>query len=226
MCLPSRSAGTQPPVIGHATLVTRKRSSPWPRRPNSDSLKGWNNGCKVYKPITPGLRGMTGYTFEEITKINARTLADRYSQETCWSQLLRPDHRPPPGRRQPPVYPHGRFQTRTSRHSRPKLRRSNMIPTAPPAWRCWFMPMARNAISWLRLGLKVGDTHHVRSAGRNSPWQQPADRQHPGWYDDPQHRAAKRARAVSWFAQPVLQPNCWPKKAIMPRSACLLVKYA
>ena len=23
---------------------------------------------KVYKPVTPGLRGMTGYTFEEITK--------------------------------------------------------------------------------------------------------------------------------------------------------------
>ena len=23
---------------------------------------------KVYKPTTPGLRGMTGYTFEEITK--------------------------------------------------------------------------------------------------------------------------------------------------------------
>ncbi|HNY95027.1 MAG TPA: 50S ribosomal protein L2, partial [Flexilinea sp.] len=23
---------------------------------------------KIYKPITPGLRGMTGYTFEEITK--------------------------------------------------------------------------------------------------------------------------------------------------------------
>ena len=23
---------------------------------------------KVYKPMTPGLRGMTGYTFEEITK--------------------------------------------------------------------------------------------------------------------------------------------------------------
>ncbi|KPL84081.1 MAG: 50S ribosomal protein L2 [Thermanaerothrix sp.] len=25
-------------------------------------------GIKVYKPVTPGLRGMTGYTFEEITK--------------------------------------------------------------------------------------------------------------------------------------------------------------
>jgi large subunit ribosomal protein L2 len=25
-------------------------------------------GVKIYKPITPGLRGMTGYTFEEITK--------------------------------------------------------------------------------------------------------------------------------------------------------------
>ena len=25
---------------------------------------------KVYKPITPGLRGMTGYGFEEITKSN------------------------------------------------------------------------------------------------------------------------------------------------------------
>ena len=23
---------------------------------------------KVYKPVTPGLRGMTGYTFDEITK--------------------------------------------------------------------------------------------------------------------------------------------------------------
>src|SRR5512141_3003583 len=23
---------------------------------------------KIYKPVTPGLRGMTGYTFEEITK--------------------------------------------------------------------------------------------------------------------------------------------------------------
>ena len=25
-------------------------------------------GVKIYKPITPGLRGMTGHTFEEITK--------------------------------------------------------------------------------------------------------------------------------------------------------------
>jgi large subunit ribosomal protein L2 len=25
-------------------------------------------GIKIYKPVTPGLRGMTGYTFEEITK--------------------------------------------------------------------------------------------------------------------------------------------------------------
>ena len=27
---------------------------------------------KVYKPITPGLRDMTGYTFEEITKSRPR----------------------------------------------------------------------------------------------------------------------------------------------------------
>ena len=26
---------------------------------------------KVYKPVTPSLRGMTGYTFEEITKNKA-----------------------------------------------------------------------------------------------------------------------------------------------------------
>ena len=30
-------------------------------------------GVKIYKPITPGLRGMTGHTFEEITKVHPRT---------------------------------------------------------------------------------------------------------------------------------------------------------
>ena len=37
---------------------------------------------KKYKPVTPGTRGMTGYTFEEITKTKPeRSLACATSQE-------------------------------------------------------------------------------------------------------------------------------------------------
>ena len=42
---------------------------------------------KVYKPVTPSLRGMTGYTFEEITKGNkARARTDDHAQALCRSR--------------------------------------------------------------------------------------------------------------------------------------------
>ena len=35
---------------------------------------------KIYKPTTPSRRDMTGYTFDEITKVQTGTFADRNSQ--------------------------------------------------------------------------------------------------------------------------------------------------
>ena len=67
---------------------------------------------KVYKPITPGLRGMTGYTFEEITKSNPERSLIVLRRKFSWSQLLRADHRAPSWWWKSPVRPHRGFQTR------------------------------------------------------------------------------------------------------------------
>ena len=43
-------------------------------------------GVKKYKPTTPGQRGMTGYTFEEITKSYSRTSLDPSFAQERWAQ--------------------------------------------------------------------------------------------------------------------------------------------
>jgi large subunit ribosomal protein L2 len=54
---------------------------------------------KKYKPVTPSLRGMTGYTFEEITKTLPRTLAAGAAPQERRPQYVRTDYRPPSRRR-------------------------------------------------------------------------------------------------------------------------------
>ena len=41
---------------------------------------------KIYKPITPSLRGMTGYTFEEITKSKPERSLIVIRKKSCWPQ--------------------------------------------------------------------------------------------------------------------------------------------
>jgi hypothetical protein len=67
-------------------------------------------GVKKYKPVTPGQRGMTGYTFEEITKSRPeRSLI----QPLRWrSQLVWPYNCTPSWWWSPPIYPYGGFQAR------------------------------------------------------------------------------------------------------------------
>ena len=43
---------------------------------------------KIYKPTTPGLRGMTGYTFEEITKNTPERAAGRHAHAMPAATLM------------------------------------------------------------------------------------------------------------------------------------------
>ena len=57
------------------TAATRRQSSRWPGPDDRRVRRGEVMAVKVYKPTSPGRRGMTGATFEEITKDRARALA-------------------------------------------------------------------------------------------------------------------------------------------------------
>ena len=67
-------------------------------------------GVKKYKPITPGQRGMTGYTFEEITKSTPERSLITSSAKERWAQHVWPGDRSPSWRRPSPPHPHGGFQ--------------------------------------------------------------------------------------------------------------------
>ena len=113
---------------------------------------------KKYKPVTPGQRGMTGYTFEEITKSNPeRSLIvirrEHAGRECPWSY-----HRPSSWWRQPHATSASWISSATNGISRPKLLRSNTIQTGPHAWRCLIYADGEKRYIVAPLGLKVGDT--------------------------------------------------------------------
>ena len=104
---------------------------------------------KKYKPVTPGQRGMTGYTFDEITK------------STPERSLLVPLHKS--GGRN--AYGRVTVRHRGGGHRQyirkvdfkrekrgipAKVAAIEYDPTAPRAWPCFIMQMARNATSSLR----------------------------------------------------------------------------
>ncbi len=136
---------------------------------------------KKYKPITPGQRGMTGYTFEEITK------------DTPERSLLVP-LRKSGGRNS-----YGRVTVRHRggghrRHIRiVDFKRDKLdIPARVAAIEYDPNRTARLALLFYAdgekryiiapLDLRVGDTVVSGPSGRSSPWQLPADREYPGWY--------------------------------------------
>ena len=56
-------------------------------------------GVRKYKPTTPGRRGASVSTFDEITRDHAREVARRQGPQQGRPQRARPDHRAAPGRR-------------------------------------------------------------------------------------------------------------------------------
>ena len=102
---------------------------------------------KKYKPVTPGQRGMTGYTFEEITKSEPeRSLIvslRRHGGRNAYGRVT-VRHQGGGDRR---YVRHCGFQTRKAWHSGQGCRDRIRSRTALPAWRCCFMLMAKNATS-------------------------------------------------------------------------------
>ena len=56
-------------------------------------------GIKTYNPVTPGMRGRTGYTFEELTTDKPYRKLLVVSAQTCRPQQHGAHLRPPPRRR-------------------------------------------------------------------------------------------------------------------------------
>ena len=101
---------------------------------------------KKYKPVTPSMRGRTGYTFEEITKDKperslVKTLRKKGGRNSYGRITVR--HRGGGHKRKLAwLISSGRNSI-----SRPRLLQLNMIPTAQPGWPCCTMLMVKNAIS-------------------------------------------------------------------------------
>ena len=72
---------------------------------------------KKYKPTSPGRRGMTVSTFEEVTTNEPYKPLTRGAAEAQRAERARPRHHPPPGRRHAPALPDHRFQAQQVRHS-------------------------------------------------------------------------------------------------------------
>ena len=112
---------------------------------------------KKYKPTTPGQRGMTGYTFEEITKSTPeRSLTvslGRHGGRNSYGRVT-VRHRGGGNRRMV----RRSISSARSTAFRPRLRRSSTIRTALPGWPCCSMPMAKSATSLRRWTFEVGDT--------------------------------------------------------------------
>ena len=141
-----RTRRQKPPDSGASTWLQESNCVPSAGR-RSHSLKGWSNGVKVYKPVTPGLRGMTGYTFEEMTKKPERSLMVIRKEDgrpQCYGRVTVRHQGVATGSTSVWWISNGKASI-----SPPKLRRSNTIRFGRLAWRCWSMPMARSAISWL-----------------------------------------------------------------------------
>ncbi len=106
---------------------------------------------KKYKPTTPGQRGMTGYTFEEITKSTPERILTvslgRHGGRNSYGRVT-VRHRGGGNRRLGRVW---WISNARNLAFRPKSPRSNTIRTAPPGWLCFIMPTVKNATSWLRL---------------------------------------------------------------------------
>ena len=49
---------------------------------------------KIYKPTTPGQRGMTGSSFEEITKTKPEKNPDDFKIKKVWAKYVWPDYCP------------------------------------------------------------------------------------------------------------------------------------
>ncbi len=104
-------------------------------------------GVKKYKPTTPGQRGMTGYTFEEITKSTPERALISPLRKKRRAQPVWQDNCSPSGRWSSPPRSGWWISNAINMAFRRGWLRLNMIRTAQPAWRCCFMPMAKSAIS-------------------------------------------------------------------------------
>ncbi len=179
---------------------------------------------KIYKPTTPGLRGMTGYTFEEITK-------DKPERSLI---IIRSEHA---GRNA-----NGRITVRhrgagdrqyirlvdfkREKHGIPAKRGAieyDPNRTARLALLIYADGEKRYIVA--PLGLKVGEPSFP-ARSRDPSREQPADFQYSCWYPDPQHGNEITERAANSSALPVAPLNCWRKKAIMPRCVYLPGKSA
>ncbi len=180
---------------------------------------------KNYKPTSPGRRGMTGATFEEITKAKPERSLIRLRAESGRPQRPWAGHRPPSRRRQPALHAHGRLQARQARHPGPgggdRVRSESLGPPGAAA-----LCRRREALHRRPARPEGGRHGHVRPGGRDPPGQQPAAGQHPAGHADPQHRAASRATAASWCARPGRRRSCWARKATSPQSVCRRAKSA
>ncbi len=135
---------------------------------------------KVYKPTTPGLRGMTGYTFEEITKSEPeRSLIQAPHKNAGRNSLGRITvrHRGGGNRRLIRVIDYKRDKLDIA--ARVAAIEYDPNRTSRLALLYYLDGEKRYVIA--PVGLKVGDSVVVRFSGGNSGRECPASVEHPGW---------------------------------------------
>ena len=179
---------------------------------------------KKYKPTTPGQRGMTGYTFEEITKstpersliVHPRSYGGR---DTTGRITVR--HRGGGNRKYIRIIDFNR-----EKHNIPaKVAAIEYDPNRTARLALLFYADGVKRYIIAPLGIQVGDTlisGRMPKSGR----QLPAALPYPGRHAGACPSNYRRARVRHWFVPLAVPRNCWPKRANMPRSACLPVKFA
>ncbi len=146
---------------------------------------------KVYKPVTPGLRGMTGYSFEEITKSTPeRSLIVARKKHAGRNSYGRITVRHQGG---------GNRQfirlvdfKRNKRGIPAKVSAIEYDPNRTARLALLVYADGEKRYIVAPLGLQVGDSIMTGATGGYPPRQLPADCQYSGRHDDPQYRAERR----------------------------------
>ena len=140
---------------------------------------------KKYKPVTPGQRGMTGYTFDEITKSKPeRSLLLPLRKHGGRNSYGRVTVRHRGGGHRQAIR---KVDFRREKFGIPaKVAAIEYDPNRTARLALLFYADGEKRYIIAPLDLKVGDTVVCRPDGGDSHGQQPADFQHSGWHIDPQ----------------------------------------
>ena len=156
---------------------------------------------RKYKPTTPGRRGASVSSFEEITRATPEKSLVAEGPQPRRAQRPRPDHHPSPGRRQQAPLPEHRLQAQQGRRAgQGRAHRVRPEPDRPD--RAAALRRRREALHPGARRPAAGRPADVGRARRHPAGQRAAAAQHPGRHRWSTRWSCSPAPARGWRARP------------------------